>query len=87
MNKKYRIFNRHEIPEDYVCCYNCSYMQWLVGIGQGIRCAHPKNEYRFFREARWGKPDLINDKTRDRKPVIPGIGESCENFIHKEDFG
>ena len=85
--RKYRLWDRHEIPKDYVCCYNCSYMQWLVGIGQGVRCAHPENEYRFFREARWGKPDLINDKTRDRKPVIPGIGESCENFIHKEDFG
>ena len=84
---KYRVWERNVIPKDYICCYNCSYIQWLVGIGQGIRCAHPKNEYRFFREARWGKPDLINDKTRDRKPIIPGISESCENFIHKEDFG
>ena len=84
---KYRVWERNEIPKDYVCCYNCAHMQWLVGIGQGIRCAHPKNEYRFFREARWGKPDLINDKTRPRKPVIPGIGESCENFLHKDSFG
>ena len=48
---KYRVWERNEIPKDYICCYNCSYIQWLVGIGQGIRCAHPKNEYRFFREA------------------------------------
>ena len=84
---KYRVWERNEIPRDHVCCYNCSYMQWLVGIGQGIRCAHPKNEYRFFREARWGKPDLINDRTRPKLPVIPGIDESCENFLHKDDFG
>ena len=84
---KYRVWERNEIPEDHVCCYNCSYMQWLVGIGQGIRCTHPKNKYRFFREARWGKPDLINDRTRPKLPVIPGIDESCENFLHKDDFG
>ena len=84
---KYRVWERNEIPRDHVCCYNCSYMQWLVGIGQGIRCAHPKNEYRFFREARWGKPDLINDRTRPKLPVIPGIDESCENFLHKDSFG
>ena len=84
---KYRVWERNEIPRDHVCCYNCSYMQWLVGIGQGIRCTHPKNEYRFFREARWGKPDLINDRTRPKLPVIPGIDESCENFLHKDDFG
>jgi len=83
---KYNILNRNQIPKDYVCCYNCHYMQWLVGIGQGIRCTHPKNEYRFFREARWGKPDLINDKTRLKVPVIPGIAESCENFIHKDNY-
>ena len=84
---KYRVWERNEIPRDHVCCYNCSYMQWLVGIGQGIRCTHPKNEYRFFREARWGKPDLINARTRPKLPVIPGIDESCENFLHKDDFG
>ena len=84
---KYRVWERNEIPRDHVCCYNCSYMQWLVGIGQGIRCTHPKNEYRLFREARWGKPDLINDRTRPKLPVIPGIDESCENFLHKDDFG
>ena len=84
---KYRVWERNEIPRDHVCCYNCSYMQWLVGIGQGIRCTHPKNEYRFFREARWGKPYLINDRTRPKLPVIPGIDESCENFLHKDDFG
>ena len=84
---KYRVWERNEIPKDYVCCYNCAHMQWLVGIGQGIRCAHPKNEYRFFREARWGKPELINDRTIQKLPVIPGIDESCENFLHKDDFG
>ena len=84
---KYRVWERNEIPRDHVCCYNCSYMQWLVGIGQGIRCSDPKNEYRFFREARWGQPDLINDRTRPKLPVIPGIDESCENFLHKDDFG
>ena len=82
---KYRVWD--DIPRDVVCCKNCHHIQWLVDIGEGIRCIHPKNEYRFFREARWGKPDLINDKTRPRKPVIPGIGESCEKFIHKDDFG
>lgn len=25
-------------------CKDCSYMQWMVGIGQGIRCSHPENQ-------------------------------------------
>lgn len=25
-------------PEDKVC-FNCSHMRWLVGVGQGVKCA------------------------------------------------
>lgn len=21
-------------------CYNCQYLAWLIGVGQGIRCGH-----------------------------------------------
>lgn len=24
-------------------CKGCAYVRWAVGIGQGIRCAHPRN--------------------------------------------
>jgi hypothetical protein len=35
--------NNENIPnkEDKVC-YNCKYMSWLVGIGQGLKCGHPQ---------------------------------------------
>ena len=28
-------------PEEKVC-YNCKHLAWMVGIGQGLGCIHPK---------------------------------------------
>ncbi|MGA1198428.1 MAG: hypothetical protein ACO36I_18220 [Candidatus Latescibacterota bacterium] len=31
-------------PEkDEKVCYNCKYMFWGVGVGQGVRCWHPEH--------------------------------------------
>ena len=27
--------------EDKIC-YNCKYLAWLVGVGQGLKCTHPE---------------------------------------------
>jgi hypothetical protein len=32
------------IPKGVKCCYNCKYMAWLVGVGQGIRCIIDKGD-------------------------------------------
>ena len=88
MEPKYNLHNRHEIPKDYKCCYTCHYMKWMVGIGQGVRCSKPDNNYRVFRE-KWGKEDIfdtnarIDDTTKLKLPVIPGIGRSCEHYTNK----
>jgi len=29
-------------PTDKIC-YNCKYLAWLIGVGQGLRCGHPDN--------------------------------------------
>jgi hypothetical protein len=29
----------NQIQPDEKVCYNCKYMVWLVGLGQGIRCS------------------------------------------------
>ena len=33
-------------PGDKVC-YNCEHLAWLVGIGQGLRCANPNKEKKY----------------------------------------
>ena len=33
-------------PEDKVC-YNCKHLAWMIGIGQGLRCSHPKKELKL----------------------------------------
>ena len=79
---EYNLHNRHTIPKDYKCCWNCHYMKWMVGIGQGVRCSSKKNEHRLFRE-KWGKSDITGDLTRPKLPVIPGIAKSCEHYVNK----
>ncbi len=79
---EYNLTNRQDIPKDHDCCWNCYWMNWMVGIGQGVRCANKKNKHRLFRE-KWNKPDLIGDTTQPKLPVIPGVGKSCENFVNK----
>lgn len=32
-----------QVPEDRECCSNCRHMQWMVGIGCGVKCGHPAN--------------------------------------------
>ena len=70
---EYNLHTRNQIPEDYECCYNCRYMSWMVGIGQGVRCGNEKNRYRVFR----------TDGKKLKIPVIPGVAEKCELFEKK----
>ena len=38
-------------PEsDEIVCYNCKYMMWLVGLGQGLKCSDIRNykDNKFF---------------------------------------
>lgn len=40
--EKYKKLKMNQIkPEDKVC-YNCKHLLWMIGIGQGLRCGHPK---------------------------------------------
>ena len=71
---EYNLHTRHHIPKDYVCCWNCCHMQWMVALGQGARCSNKKNEYRIFRKEQ-EKPMKL--------PVIPGVAEKCEHFENK----
>ena len=73
---EYNIHTRHHIPKDYKCCWNCSYMQWIVALGQGVRCSNKKNEYRVFRECQ-------EDARPTKLPIIPGVSESCEHYVNK----
>ena len=79
---EYNLHNRHDIPKDYKCCWNCHYMKWMVGIGQGVRCSKPANAHRVFRE-KWGKDDIVGATTRPKLPVIPGIARFCEHYTNK----
>ena len=29
------------LPTEKVC-YNCQHLAWLIGVGQGLKCCHPK---------------------------------------------
>jgi len=33
-------------PEEKIC-YNCQHLCWAIGVGQGLRCVHPKKEIKF----------------------------------------
>jgi hypothetical protein len=33
-----------KIKPDEKVCYNCKYLAWLIGVGQGLRCSHPLKE-------------------------------------------
>ena len=76
---KYNNENRFHIPEDYECCFNCKFISWMIGIGQGVRCGNEKNQYKIFKndEVFFG-PD--HDHKGIKLPVIPGVGEKCEHF-------
>jgi hypothetical protein len=34
--------NNDNIGSDEKVCYNCQHLAWLIGVGQGLRCSHPK---------------------------------------------
>ena len=75
----YYLDNRQQIPKDYECCYNCKYMSWMVGIGQGVKCWNEKNEYRIF---------VGNKNRRLKMPSIPGVAQMCEHFesLHQHHY-
>ncbi len=29
-----------QIKDSDKICYNCKYLAWLIGVGQGLRCGH-----------------------------------------------
>lgn len=31
----------NQIKKTDKVCYNCRYLAWLIGVGQGLRCGHP----------------------------------------------
>ena len=33
-----------KIGRDEKVCYNCKYVLWLVGAGQGVKCSNDKNK-------------------------------------------
>jgi len=71
-----------KITKEQECCYNCHWMRDMNESGAGIRCFNINNEHRYFR-VKWDKPDLFGDSTRPKIPIIPGMTESCENFLNK----
>lgn len=32
--------NKNQIKSTERICYNCKYLAWLIGVGQGLRCGH-----------------------------------------------
>lgn len=34
--------NKNEISNYEKVCANCKHLAWLIGIGAGLRCSHPK---------------------------------------------
>ena len=83
---EYNLHTRHQIPKDYECCWNCPYMQWMVGIGQGVRCSNKENEYRIFRPSGGGVlQQPTSEKHRLKLPVIPGVARKCEHFEKKRE--
>jgi hypothetical protein len=34
--------NNDVISPDEKVCNNCQHLAWLIGVGQGLRCSHPK---------------------------------------------
>ena len=85
---KEKIIEEEAAEKNKECCWNCHYMQWMVSIGQGVRCGNKKNEYRIFRE-KYGMPDKLHnpknppDVNALQRPVIPGIWRKCEYFENK----
>ena len=66
------IATKFDIEPDRECCYHCSFVGWHIGVGQGIRCMHPKNEYRIF--------EIEHNL---KLPLIPGLRQKCERFEWK----
>ncbi len=71
---RYDVANRHQIPPDLPCCYNCRSLNWMIGIGQGLRCSESRNKWRIF----------PGQERKLERPAIPGIGEKCEFFVIKD---
>jgi hypothetical protein len=34
--------NNDEIKKEERVCYNCQYIAWAIGVGQGLKCCNPK---------------------------------------------
>jgi hypothetical protein len=61
---------RTEIPADNACCMNCRWMDWHVGVEQGIRCWNPENRANSHPGLRYNGP----------APLIPNREFVCEQF-------
>lgn len=58
--------------KDERVCYNCKYMLWLVGIGQGVRCGY---NYKTS-----GLP-----QSAESIPHIPNLKHTCDKFEFETD--
>ena len=68
------IAKKFNISSTLECCYNCKFMGWHVGVGQGVRCHNEENVGRV-----WNKPDGVNQFGL-KLPLIPGLAKKCELF-------
>ena len=59
-------------PLEQPCCFNCTYLAWLIGVGQGLRCMNPGNK---------DNPDL---KHQGFAPLVPSRTFTCGLFEAKK---
>ncbi|MDB5597864.1 MAG: hypothetical protein JWM36_4825 [Hyphomicrobiales bacterium] len=71
MTKKLNEIAPDNPPEDQPCCFNCRYLGWYVGVGQGIRCKNTANK---------NNSDLTYS---DWQPLIPSRRYLCGLFEFK----
>jgi hypothetical protein len=57
-------------------CQHCKYIMWLIGVGQGLRCANQKNK-----DMRWIEREGNQARVG---PLLPSRNFTCENFEKEE---
>jgi len=53
-------------------CSSCTYVFWVVGIGMGVRCKHPKNQQYIDYEIPANLPVIISS-----------VPDNCEYYTNK----
>lgn len=60
----------HTFDSEWPICYNCKHVNWLIGVGMGLRCSN--------KQRRDEQGELTWEDHSKIPPIVPSMVHTCD---------